>query len=353
MVSIYLYGSTVNLYSLLLQVYRVEIMTINSELLEPLVSVIIPTYNRPQYLEQAISSAFKQTYQNIEIIVSDNFSPEDPQNLVASFGDSRIKFWRHTENVGMLTNQMNAFKMAQGKYVASLHDDDIWNQDFLAKLIPPLEENSNLILAFCDQYIIDAQGQINAAATEGNSRSYKRDRIASGIHEDFQKIALVDKSIPTAAACVIRNGLIDWDSIPAEIGGMWDLYLTYLCYISGYAVYYYPEKLTYYREHEQTDTMLSGRRNVQAKIRKAESEIFCYKVFMKDVRLQEYHSHFKKLWLEANTTLGIGLLLNNETKAARSYFWQALNEQKFNLRTLTALTLSFTPQIITNKLLSV
>lgn len=328
-------------------------MTINSKLPEPLVSVIIPTYNRPKYLEQAIASAVKQTYQNIEIIVSDNCSPENPQKLVASFGDSRIKFWRHKENVGMLNNQMNAFKMARGKYVASLHDDDVWNQDFLAKLIPALEANSNLILAFCDQYIIDAQGEINAAATEGNSRSYKRDKIASGIHEDFQKIGLVDKSIPTAAACVIRNGLIDWDGIPSEVGGMWDLYLTYLCYISGYAVYYYPEKLTYYREHEQTDTMLSGRRNVRAKIRKAKSEMFCYQIFMEDVRLQEFHSHFKKLWLEANTTLGIGLLLDKEVKAARSYFWQALNEQKFNLRTLTALTLSFTPPIITNKLLGV
>jgi hypothetical protein len=47
------------------------------------------------------------------------------------------------------------------------------------------------------------------------------------------------------------------------------------------------------------------------------------------------------------------LLLDKEVKVARSYLWQALNEQKFNLRTLTALTLSFTPPIITNKLLGV
>jgi glycosyltransferase involved in cell wall biosynthesis len=328
-------------------------MSINSKLPEPLVSVIIPTYNRPKYLQQAIASAVKQTYQNIEIIVSDNCSPENPQSLVESFGDTRIKFWRHQENLGMLSNQINAFKMARGKYVASLHDDDMWNEDFLTKLIPPLEANSDLILAFCDHYIIDAQSKIDDAATQANSRSYKRDHIALGIHQDFQKIGLVDKSIPTAAACVIRNGLIDWDSIPSEVGGMWDLYLTYLCCISEYSVYYYPEKLTYYREHAQADTMLSGRRNVQAKIHKAKSAIFCYKAFMEDVRLQEFHSHFRKLWLEANTTLGIGLLRDKQTTAARSYFWQALNEQRFNLRTLIALTLSFTPQIVTNKLLGV
>ncbi|MEA5550927.1 glycosyltransferase family 2 protein [Anabaena cylindrica UHCC 0172] len=328
-------------------------MSINFKLPEPLVSVIIPTYNRMGYLKQAISSAVTQTYQNIEIIVSDNCSPENPQFLVESFADSRIKFYRHQENLGMLTNQMNAFSMARGKYVASLHDDDIWHEDFLAKLIPPLEANSDLVLAFCDQYIIDTQSKINAVITEENTRYYKRDQIASGIYEDFVEIGLIDKSIPTAAACVIRNGLIDWNLIPAEVGGMWDLYLTYLCCVSGYAAYYCSEKLTYYREHEQTDTMLSGRRNMQAKIRKAKSEIFCYKVFMEDGRLDKFHPYFRKLWLEANTTLGIGLLRDEQTTVARAYFWKTLIAQKFDLRTLTALILSFVPPRLANKILGV
>jgi glycosyltransferase involved in cell wall biosynthesis len=328
-------------------------MSINSKISEPLVSIVIPTYNRPQYLEQAIASAVSQTYQNIEIIVSDNCSPENPQKLIESFGDKRIKFRRHSKNLGMLNNQINAFKMAQGKYVASLHDDDMWNEDFLEKLIPPLEKNSDLILSFCDQYIIDAQSEINYASTEESSRSYKRDKLAEGIHQNFQKIGLIDKSIPTAVACVIRNNSINWDLIPSEVEGMWDLYLTYLCCISGHGIYYHPEKLMRYREHEQTDTMLSGKRNVQAKIRKAKSEIFCYQVFMEDAKLQEFHSHFKSLWLEANTTLGIGLLKDQQTTVARAYFWKALSEQKFNFRTLTALTLSFIPPILANKILGV
>ncbi|OBQ33110.1 MAG: glycosyl transferase, partial [Anabaena sp. CRKS33] len=56
---------------------------------EPLVSVIIPTYNRPEYLKQAISSAVQQIYQNIEIIVCDNCSSENPASLIESFNDSR------------------------------------------------------------------------------------------------------------------------------------------------------------------------------------------------------------------------------------------------------------------------
>ncbi|MEH2326814.1 MAG: glycosyltransferase family 2 protein [Nostoc sp.] len=327
-------------------------MSLSEECQQPLVSVIIPTYNRPEYLKQAIASAIKQTYQNIEIIVSDNCSLENPQALVASFGDSRIRFWRHQQNVGMIANQQHGFKMARGKYVASLHDDDIWNEDFLAKLVPHLEANSELILAFCDQYIIDANSIINHAGTEENTRGYKRDKLAKGIHQPFYKIGLVDKSIPTAASCVIRN-IIDWDSMPSEAGGMWDLYLTYLCCISGYGAYYYPERLTRYRTHEQTDTMLSGSRDVQAKIRKAKSEMFCYQVFMEDVRLQQFKAYFQQKWLEANTTLGIGLLRSEQIAAARPYFWQVLNKQKFDLRTIAALTLSFTPRILANKLIEI
>ncbi|MHC5935301.1 glycosyltransferase family 2 protein [Nostoc sp.] len=326
-------------------------MSLHQEYQEPLVSVIIPTYNRPEYLKQAIASAIKQTYQNIEIIISDNCSSENPQALVASFGDSRIKFWRHQQNVGMLANQQHGFKMAQGKYVASLHDDDIWNEDFLAKLVPLLEANSELIIAFCDQYIIDANGIINHVGTEENTRGYKRDKLTPGIHQPFYKIGLIDKSIPTAAACVIRNNFVDWDIIPLEVGGMWDLYLTYLCCISGRGAYYYPERLTRYRAHEQTDTMLSGSRDVQAKIRKAKSEMFCYQVFMEDTRLQEFRTYFQQKWLEANTTLGIGLLRSEQIAAARPYFWEVLNIQRFNVRTIAALGLSFTPRFFTSKLM--
>ncbi len=162
---------------------------------------------------------------------------------------------------------------------------------------------------------------------------------------------MVDKSIPTAASCVIRNNVIDWGSIPSEVGGMWDLYLTYLCCISGGSAYYYPERLTQYRAHEQTDTMLSGSRDVQAKIRKAKSEMFCYQVFMEDPRLQHFKTYFQRKWLEANTTLGIGLLRSEEIAAARPYFWQVLHQQKFNARTIAALTLSFTPRVVASKLM--
>ena len=149
-------------------------MTIYNNEQEPLVSVIIPTYNRPSYLKEAIKSAVGQTFRNIEILVSDNCSLENPQAIVESFQDSRIRFWRNETNIGMFANAMNTFKKARGKYVASLNDDDVWNEDFLEKLVPQLEANPDLALAFCDHYTIDSSGAINYVATENCTRRWRR-----------------------------------------------------------------------------------------------------------------------------------------------------------------------------------
>lgn len=309
---------------------------------QPLVSIITPTYNRPDYLKLALISAIQQTYQNIEIIVSDNCSPENPESIIESFGDSRIRFFRNQSNLGMFPNTMNAFKKARGKYVASLLDDDLWEKDFLAKLVPALEANSNLALAFCDHYIIDGKGAIDTAATEKCSRFYKRKNLQEGIYQPFYKLSLIDRAVSSATAAVIRREIIDWDSIPSEVGGSWDIYLNYLCCRSGLGAYYCPEKLTRYREHEYTDTMQSGRRNFQAKIRKAKADLFCYEQFMKDEQLAELYPYFEKKWGHISTSLGIGLMRGENLQEARTRFWDSL-KRNFSLRTIAALIVSFVP----------
>ncbi len=318
-------------------------MSLNQDINHPLVSIIIPTYNRCHYLQQAIDSAIQQTYENVEIIICDNGSTDNTEDVVKSFEDSRIRYWQQPQNIGMFANQTHGFKMAKGKYVASLHDDDIWENNFLSQLVPILELHPNVVFAFCNQYIIDADNNIDNVATERYTRAYKRDILPEGIYQPFAEIGLINKSIPTASSCLIRNNFINWDNIPSEVGGMWDLYLTYLGCISGAGAYYFPQKLTRYREHQQTDTMLSGKQNAQAKIRKAKSEIFCYQQFIWDPLLHQFQPYFRQKWLEAHTTLAIGLLRNQQTKEARPYLWNAIKQQKFNLRTLTALTLSYIP----------
>lgn len=314
-----------------------------------LVSVIITTYNRPYYLKEAIESAVHQKYRNIEIIVSDDCSSESPQAIVDSFQDSRIRFRCNAKNLGIARNFINSSQEARGKYIASLNDDDLWDEDFLEKLVPHLDANPDLALAFCDHYIVDSDGTIDYPATEENTRRWKRDLLQEGVYQPFYEIGLVHRAIPTAVAAVIRKDIIEWDKFSQEAGVFWDLYLTYLACCSGRGAYYYSGRLAQYRESAQS-IIRSG--DVQAKIRKAKADIFCYKHFMEDERLQEFKLYFKRKWAQANTTMGIDLLRADRVEEARLYFGRTLR-QNFNLRTIAALSLSFIPQPLVRRFLGI
>jgi glycosyltransferase involved in cell wall biosynthesis len=309
---------------------------------QPLVSVITPTYNRPDYLRQAIASALAQTYRNIEIIVSDNGSDEDIEAIVASFADPRIRFFRQPTNVGMIANTLYTFQQAQGKYVACLLDDDLWEPEFLETLVPPLEENPDLALAFCDHSVINAKGAIDPSATQQCSQIFKRATLSEGIHQPFYHLAMIDAAVPTATSAVMRRGVVDWHQIPLEVGGTWDSYLRYLYCRDGKGAYYHPAKLTRYRDHEFTDTMQSGWRDAQSKVRKAKAEVFCYQRFLEDERLREFHPFFRQKLAHWMTTLGIGLIRAKQIEDARPYIWRSLI-QHFHLRTAIALLLTFSP----------
>lgn len=316
-----------------------------------LVSVIVPIYNRSKYLKEAIASALNQTYKNIEIIVTDDCSSENPQAIVASFQDPRIRFRRNAKNLGVAQNIIAAVNEGRGKYIASLNDDDIWNEDFLEKLVPHLDANPELVLAFSDHYIIDGNGNIDLKATEQCSRLWKRNKLKQGIYQPFYKIGLVYQAIPSAVAAVIRKDAIDWKNFPPQAGPFWDLYLTYLACQTGGGAYYYPQRLSKYRVHPLAETMIIGSQDAQAKIRGAKASIFCFRQFMEDEHLQQYRDYFRKKWLHARTTLGIGLLKTEQVLKARSLLLHTFSQQKFNLRTLIALILSYIPQSVTRKLL--
>lgn len=108
-----------------------------------LVSILIPTYKRPQLLREAISSALNQTeYPNIEVIVSDNDPSLDHamSDLILSFGDSRLSYHKNAQNLGMTGNWNKCIELANGNYITILHDDDILYPNFLTTCAPLLRD---------------------------------------------------------------------------------------------------------------------------------------------------------------------------------------------------------------------
>ena len=92
----------------------------------PDVSVIIPTYDRSEFLRTAIASVLAQTLQDFEIIVVDDASADDTQEVVGNLDDGRIRYIRHEINKGVAATRNTGVLNSKGKYIAFLDDDDKW-----------------------------------------------------------------------------------------------------------------------------------------------------------------------------------------------------------------------------------
>ena len=91
----------------------------------PKYGIVIPAYNRSKYLRQALTSCVKQTADDLEIIVSDDCSPEDLRSVADSFHDSRVKYYRSECRLGAAKNHQHAVSLSMAPYVIALHSDDI------------------------------------------------------------------------------------------------------------------------------------------------------------------------------------------------------------------------------------
>lgn len=106
----------------------------------PLVSVVLPTYNRAHVLDEAVRSVFEQTYTEWELIVSDDGSSDSTAELVAEFDDSRIRYLRG-ENAGAAVARNRALREARGEIIAYLDSDNIWHPDHLLAMVGGLERH--------------------------------------------------------------------------------------------------------------------------------------------------------------------------------------------------------------------
>ena len=102
-------------------------------LANPTVSVVIPTYNRAHLVGRAIQSVLNQTYQDFEIIVVDDGSTDNTEEVVKSFNDPRIRYIRHDQNRGGSAARNTGIKMARGEYIAFQDSDDEWLPEKLEK----------------------------------------------------------------------------------------------------------------------------------------------------------------------------------------------------------------------------
>jgi glycosyltransferase involved in cell wall biosynthesis len=128
----------------------------------PLVSVGVPTYNRPEGLRRTLSCLTAQTYPNLEIIVGDNGSAGDEsQRIALEFAqtDPRIRYHRHAANLGPGFNFKFVLREATGDYFFWAADDDEWHPEFVAFCVENIGESGSIMTDYAVKF--RSSGRIN------------------------------------------------------------------------------------------------------------------------------------------------------------------------------------------------
>ncbi|EKD80683.1 MAG: family 2 glycosyl transferase [uncultured bacterium] len=126
----------------------------------PLVSILIPTYNRETYLGDALNSALNQTYPNIEIIVHDDASTDNTPEVLAWYHDPRLRIIRTNNNHGMIGGWNYIVKQARGKYIKFLASDDLLDPNCVIELVKAATAHPKAALITCQRRFIDEQGRL-------------------------------------------------------------------------------------------------------------------------------------------------------------------------------------------------
>jgi glycosyltransferase involved in cell wall biosynthesis len=284
----------------------------------PAVSVIMPTFNRPDYLAGALDSVLAQTYRDFEVIVGNDGEPDGIRALRASRADERIVWLDHPARKGMLANNLACFAHARGRYVASLHDDDRWTPDLLATLVPRLDTDPELNLAFADHFIIDERGQVDLAQSDVNSARFGRDRLRRGTHRPVHRLAVVELSIPIQCATVFRRAALDLDDFPVAVGAYYDLWIAYQLARTGRGAYYEPTRLAFYRSHGASQT-------ANGRLENARAGVYCYQRFLDDRRLDDVpRRELQRLLADNHYGVGVSLLRQGDRRTGRRHLWRSL-----------------------------
>lgn len=196
----------------------------------PLVSVIVTTYNRREYLKQTIDSILSQTYQNFELIVVDNYSNYDFMGFIESYHSNKIQAFQNHNNGVVAVNRNFGIYHAKGIYLAFCDDDDIWMPYKLEQQMLYLNKHNVDILC-------------TALTLFGDDVENEKVRF----HKYRSKLEVYLRNYITPSTVVVRNSaLVRFDETPdfncSEDWALWVKLITL-----GFQLYQMPTPLVRYR----------------------------------------------------------------------------------------------------------
>lgn len=225
----------------------------------PLVSILIPVYNRKEYVVQAIKSALAQTYKNIEVIISDNNSTDGTWEVLEDWGmsDSRLHIFRNKKNIGPVRNWKRCIDEAKGQYIKILWSDDWMEPTFIEKAINIFDDKTAFVMSWCSI-------MLNSGEIIGNYKNQKEEYSSEYYLNDI--LYYREENFPVSPGCSlfrtadIRESYIEKvpnnENLDSSLNGAGNDLLFYLVAAKKYPkIRVVPEVLNYFRAHEDSITI--------------------------------------------------------------------------------------------------
>ena len=171
----------------------------------PLVSILIPTYNRKNKVEIAINSALSQTYENIEIIVSDNCSSDGTIDYIKGLYKNvkKVKIFENPVNSGPVNNWINCVENSSGEFSKLLFSDDTISANYIEKTIQILKSDKDIGFVYTPALIENSSRKRLFYNTYSTSRKIESSKIENRF--------LIDFNVPVSpgAALFRRSDLLE------------------------------------------------------------------------------------------------------------------------------------------------
>jgi glycosyltransferase involved in cell wall biosynthesis len=278
----------------------------------PKVSIIIPTYNRANFIGETIQSILNQTFQDFEIIVVDDGSTDNTKKIIDGFikQSEKIKYL-YQNHCGRPSIPRNyGFKISTGKYLAFLDSDDLWLPKKLEKQINVLEKNINVGFVDCKNIIINEFG----SEIKG---SYKFPIYNGDVFRELLKSNI----ILTPGSVIIKRDVIEkignFDESLLSLDD-WDLWIRISKY---YGFAYINEPLFKYRVHINNVTATLPQRNAEEQI------IYIFEKHKNDYKDAQPDYYYKGL-----RETGSFYCKTNKADIGRKYFLTAIKTNKKDFR---------------------
>lgn len=240
---------------------------------QPLISVILCTYNGERFIEEQVDSILGQSYPNIELIISDDASSDATPGILKKYeADPRCRIFFQQQNLGLSENFAFAAKQSKGAFLAFADQDDIWLKDKIDSLHNAI---GNSLLVYSDSLLVNEEGQSLDRKLSAIRRMY------SG--NDSRGYFLY--SVVWGHGMLIRRELLE-RSLPIPAGVHHDVWLAFKALTFG-GIVYLDKVTTHYRQHDSsTSKTIPQKQETRAKNKRYED----YQKQLNWLRLMKDHS---------------------------------------------------------------